>query len=272
MRKRSEKLAAFALGVVAAFAVTALAEPVLAAGGELLYNRVGVSLFGAERYAAGDTFTGENGLEQPASITYVDEKGGLTNYLPIRLIAELLDARIAWNAETSTVELEPPVTGDVSFSQGESGSAAEVASAPVYGTVLGAFEEIDPTAVERDAEALLPTFYINGTRIQAERGGMPEYTKTFSSAKGDCIFFTVTNNGELPQVVRVMRSVSPLSDGTRERFTSVQVEPGQTLTRAFRVAEDANPLQYELMFRVDAASEGSGATDVTLTLEQFVMK
>lgn len=269
MKRRSEKLAVFTLGVLAAFTVSALAEPALAAGQELLYDRVGVSLFGEEYYAAGDPFTGENGETLPASITYVDEKGGATNYLPLRLIAELLDTRIVWNGETNTVELDPPVSDRVSISVGDE-AATEYAAAPAYGVTSGAFEEIDPATVERgDGDS---TFYIYGARIQTERCGMPEYTQSFSILHGNCILFTVTNNGELPQVVRVMRSTSPLSGTSRDSFTRVLLEPGQTLERAFRVSGDANPMQYELLFDVIAPTGGRYPTDVTVSIEQFAMK
>lgn len=268
MKKHLGKSAVFALGMLAAFTVSALAAPVSAAGGQLLYDRIGVSLFGEERYAAGDAFTGENGQALPASITYVDAAGGMTNYLPLRLIAELLNVRIEWDGEHNAVALEAPATGGVEVSQGDAFTETP-AAAPVYGTVLGAFEEIDPTTVERDTETLVPTTYISGTHIQSERYGMPEYRKAFDSAKGDCILFTVTNNGALPQTVRVMRSTSPFSGNSRESFTSVQLEAGQTLCRAFRIAEAADPMQCELIFSVGAPNGGSYETDVTVSLEQF---
>lgn len=270
MRKRSEKLMAFALGVLAAFTVSTLAEPVLAAGSQILYNRVGVSLFDEVRYAAGETFTGENGQELPSSITYVDAAGGMTNYLPVRRIAELFNTRIEWNGAESLVEIDPSNYSGGSYTTGDI-PLETLPTVPVYGTVSGAFEEIDPATVERDTEGVRSSFYMQNARIQTERYGMPEYTANFADPDCNCVFFTVTNNGNEPVAVNVMRSVSPLTSGVVERFTKVQLDPGETITRAFRMAEDADPLQCSLIFNIRPVAV-RGATDVTLTLEQFLAK
>ena len=71
--------------------ICSLAGGASAAGGQVEFNRAGISLFGEDHVRAGESYTAPNGQQVPSVITYVDNAGGKTNYLSVRQISELLN-------------------------------------------------------------------------------------------------------------------------------------------------------------------------------------
>ena len=91
-----KKVLAYFSGVFATVLVLTMVTTALAASGKATFNFVNVSLRGEQKIAAGADITVANGQKVPSSILYTDEKGGKTNYLPIRAISELLGVEIKY--------------------------------------------------------------------------------------------------------------------------------------------------------------------------------
>ena len=105
-----KKVLAYFSGVFATVLVLTMVTTALAASGKATFNFVNVSLRGEQKIAAGSDITVANGQKVPSSILYTDEKGGKTNYLPIRAISELLGVEIKYDSATKTVRLEKQPT------------------------------------------------------------------------------------------------------------------------------------------------------------------
>lgn len=105
-----KKVFAYFSGVFATVLVLTMVTTALAASGKVSFNFVNVSLRGEQKIAAGTDITVANGQKVPSSILYTDEKGGKTNYLPIRAISELLGVEINYDSTTKTVQLEKQTT------------------------------------------------------------------------------------------------------------------------------------------------------------------
>lgn len=105
-----KKVFAYFSGVFATVLVLTMVTTALAASGKVSFNFVNVSLRGEEKIAAGTDITVANGQKVPSSILYTDEKGGKTNYLPIRAISELLGVEINYDSTTKTVQLKKQTT------------------------------------------------------------------------------------------------------------------------------------------------------------------
>lgn len=240
--------------------------------GEVAYNQVNLSVFGKLKAAAGQNYRLSNGLEIPSTINYTSEAGGGTIYVPIRMIAELLNANLTWDNQTKTADFAGfggPVKASIS-SGTEAAPADEIPEKPSYGQKAGAFEEIDPSTVSmrENIEEQIPLNYLKNTRIQYEAdSNFPEYTLKVRPEQGDYIIFTVTNNSQEPRYTSVLHQ-NPLDASHAEPFSRVPVNPGETLVRVFHAGKDANPMDYTLCFDVGKDLDLRASTDVTVSLKQ----
>ena len=267
-----KKLLSFLAGMLTTAMLLTAAVPALAAEGGVEYGQIGIRFFGRQEVEAGDLYTAPNGQQVPSSITYIDAAGGKTNYLSVRQLSELFGVDIRWDASAQSVEIGPASTGgikDVEISSG-TGEAPKrgVSEKPQFGQTIGAFEEIDPGTVSqlKDTEEV-PVSYLKDTRVQYQYSGFPEYTVDVSTEHGQYLIYTVTNNGQKEQYTTVAHK--NIGGSSRERFSSVLVQPGETVVRAFRVDKNANPLSYSLTFGVGGAFDYDLGTDVTVSLEQY---
>lgn len=87
----------FLSGVLCATIVFSLALSALAISGNVSFNLSAIKFDGVVISETGDGYTLPNGCVAPASITYTDEKGGGTTYLPVRRIGELAGVTIDWD-------------------------------------------------------------------------------------------------------------------------------------------------------------------------------
>lgn len=87
----------FLSGVLCATLVFSLALSALAISGNVSFNLSAIKFDGQVISKAGEGYTLSNGCVAPASITYTDEKGGGTTYLPVRRIGELAGVTIDWD-------------------------------------------------------------------------------------------------------------------------------------------------------------------------------
>lgn len=97
----------------------------------------------------------------------------------------------------------------------------------------------------------------------------PGLTMNCLSYAGPYVVFAVTNNGPRTVYSEVRRFVT-ISSGQHEDFTSVAIPAGETLTRVFRILDNANPLQTTLEFDIDAPVDLSPAeNDIVISLLQY---
>lgn len=269
--KRLKENQAFSRGMIAVLAVALLVGSVSAAAGQVSYNQIGIRLFGESKVTAGESFKAANGQEVPSVITYTDAAGGKTNYLSVRQISELLDAEVAWNAETNSVDFAtwngPDVEPRVDIIRIEAGEEvpSPYPNKAELGVTHGAFTEIDPSTVDTSSEPA--STLLKDTRITADRTGFPALSYGFHPAAGKYVVFQVTNNGTTAQAVTVER-MKPVSYDRTEPFTTVTLAPGQTVTRAFSISSDSTQLERALEFGADPIDRPNGI-DITVSLMQY---
>ena len=234
--------------------ICSLAGGASAAGGQVEFNRAGISLFGEDHVRAGESYTAPNGQQVPSVITYVDNAGGKTNYLSVRQISELLNVDINWDAQKNRVNFGQDRSADQKLTIGT--TPPEAGS---QNTVHGPFTEIDP---DKAAGKTLTGVLQDNTRVQTTCG----YSTggTFYPSNGNYIVLTVTNNGSTTQISNAGRARTL---GGFDTFASVRIAPGETLTRAFYIADDAKELESTLSLGV--YDEGVAESDITVSLKQY---
>lgn len=256
-----KKFGSFVAGMAVMLLVVSSVGSVSAASSRVEYNKAGISLFGEDKVLAGEPYKAPNGQEVPSVITYVDVAGGKTNYLSIRQISELLGVEVRWDGQKNRVNLgADPADYVVVGGKEDDGSIPANATKPVLGTVHGPFTEIDPA---KAAGKSLTGVLQDNTKVQTTCGYSLE--GTFYPEDGQYIVLTVTNNGSATQTVVAGRV---LTLGGFEKFTSVDIGAGETLTRAFTIADGAEELESTLAFGVYAKGV-SGLSDITVSLKQY---
>ena len=110
---KKEKITSFLSGVVSCTLVLGLATTALAATGNVSFGRVNVRLNSEEVFAQGEELRTDAGQAIPSSITYTDETGGDTTYVPLSYLSRLLDTPVGWDQASKTVKLgsAPPFPG-----------------------------------------------------------------------------------------------------------------------------------------------------------------
>ena len=102
MKKR---IPSFLAGFLSAILCLSLGLTALAASGAVDFNAVGVSFNGVQISRAGESYTLPSGAQVPGVISYTDQQGGGTTYLPARRIAELMGVEIGWDAPSGCVTI-----------------------------------------------------------------------------------------------------------------------------------------------------------------------
>ena len=100
-----KNIRSFVMGFLCAVLIITLATGVFAVAvrGTLTTAGPSVKVDGTYVVFGSGTFTLGDGCEAPSSLSYRDEKGGGTTYLPIRKVCEALGVSIDWDSETNTV-------------------------------------------------------------------------------------------------------------------------------------------------------------------------
>jgi hypothetical protein len=98
-----KRIPTFVAGMLTAAVIGGLGVGALAASGTVTFNVSNLQLNGQQISAKGENYTLASGQQVPASITYTDETGGGTTYLPVRRIAELLGVDTGWDNATGSV-------------------------------------------------------------------------------------------------------------------------------------------------------------------------
>lgn len=98
-------LRSFLFGTLISSLVFSAVVTASATFGTVEFNRINLTKNGESVFEKEKNFRLPSGQEVPSSISYVDETGGGTTYLPVRRISELFDVSINWDHETGTVIL-----------------------------------------------------------------------------------------------------------------------------------------------------------------------
>lgn len=242
-------------------AVSLFGSALASSGGQVEYNQAGIALSGKDQVRAGESYTAPNGQQVPSVITYVDNAGGRTNYLSVRQISELLGVPVRWNSQKNRIDLGQTASDyETVVKTGDDGAVSENPAKPQTGAVRGPFTEIDPA--DAAGKSLAGTLQDN-TKVQTTCGYSLD--AFFYPDNGNYIVLTVTNNGAADQTVTAGRLLMPSG---YERFTSVNLAAGQTLTRAFFIADGAAELESHLAFGV-YANGANDLSDITVSLKQY---
>lgn len=265
-----KKVSSFLAGAAAAAMLLGLATTAGAQERTVSHSSVNVSVLGQTQIRTGDSFTGKNGAEIPSTLTYSDEKGGITTYVALREIARTLNADVYWDSATRTAHLGEPLPSDAQITTGSAASLpAALAATPEYGLLRGQFTEVRPLDAQkrRDPIALLDNAAFSSVSGFTNQRYyiFPEY--------GDYVEITVTNHGAPVSVnVAAPRYVSTGWPGSDEQFTPVRLETGKTITRAFSAASDRSYAQSFLWLTVEAIGSGASEqplTDITVHITQY---
>jgi hypothetical protein len=96
----------FIAGIISTLIVMVLIIPAMAESlQQIRFNMVNIELNETQITAKDQDYTLDSGVSVPNSLSYIDENGGSTTYLPLRKLAELLSLNVDWVGETGTVVL-----------------------------------------------------------------------------------------------------------------------------------------------------------------------
>ncbi len=104
----------FISGALVSALVLGGAVSALAVSSNVSFNLSAIKFNGEVISEVGEGYALSNGCVAPASITYTDEKGGGTTYLPARRVSELLGVDIGWDSASGAVTIgdAAPATPD----------------------------------------------------------------------------------------------------------------------------------------------------------------
>lgn len=248
-------------GMLTVVLLAAMAGTALAAGGKLQVSSAGVVVIDQAKVEPGGTYT--VGKEQiPGVVDYEAANGKSYHYLPAQMLTDYLNIWNNWSEKRKSVvlgatmegvELEAKVVTDEE-QLNERPKTAEL------GLHVGPFTEVSPSLVDTTKK---PTQVIDDkTRAQSITG----YGSSgiFLPENGKYILLTITNNGT--SQARCQAGL-PITLGVWDRFPSVALDPGKTITRAFEIAEGTTAEAAEFVY--SASPTLTDEVDVTVTLMQY---
>lgn len=236
---KKAKIIPFLSGILCCTLVFGLATTALALSGSVSFNEVNLTLNRKKAFSKGDTLTNDTGRSIPSSITYTDEDGGGTTYIPLAYVSRLLDTQIAWDQATQTVKLGYGAVGEGSGTSSGGGSLTEGASGGLtdlplnaIGSTAAPFKEIAPVMPkegERYSYAIAPTDY---TSQEGYENAVP-----LSVGSGKYCSITVTNHNDYPLLFTLGRQYN---QSTEKIYTHIPA--GQTVTRTVQIEEQPGAL------------------------------
>lgn len=262
----------FMAGMFTVALIAAMAGTALAAGGKLQAGGAGVVVLDKVKVEPGGTYT--VGKEKiPGVVDYQAANGKTYRYLPAQMFTDYLGIWNSWSEKRNSVVLGATMEGAeletrVIIGDKETLKDNMLNRRPKtaeLGLSVGPFTEVSPSLVDTTKK---PTQVVDDkTRAQSITGY--GNSGTFLPENGKYILLTVTNNGT--SQARCQAGL-PITLGVWERFPSVALDPGKTITRAFQIAEGATAEAAEFVYSVSPtlsvtyAPEGA---DVTVSLMQY---
>lgn len=257
----------FTVALIAAMAGTALA-----AGGRLQASTAGVVVLDQMKVEPGGTYTvGKETI--PGVVDYEAANGKTYRYLPVEMFTDYLNVWNSWSEQRKSIVLGATMEGQKLQVQTVTGDKETLKDEMLnrrpqtaeLGLSVGPFTEVSPSLVDTTKK---PTQIIDDkTRAQSITGF--GNSGIFLPENGKYILLTITNNGTTQ--VRCQAGL-PMTLGVWDRFPSVALEPGKTLTRAFQIAEGTTAEDAEFVYTAGPtlsttfAPEGA---DVTVSLMQY---
>ena len=239
-----KKLLTYVMTLCIGFSLALLCGNAEAISARITYNTSNFSVFnGTPQIQSGESYVAANGQEVPSSILYTDEAGGISNFLSVSRIAELLDADVRWDSKTNTVDFGTATT-----------PAPDTENHPFTELVWSEGVEHSENAWEHLKEA----------SFQSESA----FSQTFQCRPdlGEYVLVQVTNQGEKPVSFAVSR-VKTI--GQRQDFPTDVVQPGETLCRVFSVDESGNELTSNLNITVRPVQGADSAPlDIVVDVSQ----
>jgi len=257
-----------ASGLLGLLLLASLAGSAFAAGGTAKVSKAGIMYYDTVEVEPGEEYTDSAGNQIPAALAYTDSAGKTTNYLPVPMLQELLDMEIKWKENYNSIVFGY-LGEDMEITSGfsQEGDMPTYPSKPVLGIQDGPYTEIDPSVVDRTKG--FSVMSADKARIQSFTGSGE--VDSFSPLNGQYIVYEVTNNSS--DVVRsVVRRVRTLPGTEAQKFTTVDIQPGETLVRAFQLDSDAEDMACTLGFYAGIPPYKASAdniTDVTISLMQY---
>lgn len=267
------RFSSFLAGVLSVTLVFSLVTSALAFAGQVSFGGVNIAVFGQKQVDAAESFATVGGAQVPSSLTYTDEAGGGTVYLPMRLMAELLDTDIAWRADSKTVDFggREPSEGDVEISLGgvvvvpggEADPITKIVDAPAFGIQNGPFTEVEPSAEHKEGKS--HATFLDNADFSSTTGFLNQ--DYFGDAQFDYIEITITNHGA--PVGFMVSQANVLSGAINEFFSNVRLETGESMTRAFTISGDHSDLSRWLRLSVDTIGSPGKVTDITANVAMY---
>ena len=87
-------------GFLSATLVFACISSAMAMSGTVNFSQVTLAMNGRAVFSKGESLKASNGQSIPSSISYIDETGGGTTYLPLAYVSRLLDTPVSWDGTT----------------------------------------------------------------------------------------------------------------------------------------------------------------------------
>lgn len=229
----------FLSGILCCSLVFGLATTALAASGTVSFNMVNLTLNRKEAFSKGEELTNDSGRAIPSSITYTDEAGGGTTYIPLTYVSRLLDTQISWDQTTQTVKLGYGAVGEGSSGTGSGGSLTEGSSGGLTelplnaaGSTAAPFSEvtpIQPPTEGRHSYAIAPTEY---TSQEGYQNSVP-----LSIGNGEYCSITVTNHNDYPLLFTLGRQYNQSAE---KIYTHIPA--GATVTRTVHIDEQTGAI------------------------------
>ena len=232
---KKERITAFISGVLCCALVFSLATTALAVTGAVSFGTVNLKLNRKPVFEQGAELTNDAGRAIPSSITYTDEGGGDTTYLPLAYVSRLLDTQIGWEQATKTVKLGYGAVGEGSGEAGSGGSVTEGPSSgltdlPLHaaGSIAAPFAEIEPISTD---DMTRISYAIAPTDITSQDGY--ENAVPMSAGNGKYCSITVTNHNDYPLSFALGRQYNQSAE---EIYTHIPA--GETVTRTVQFEKE----------------------------------
>ena len=96
----------FACGFICAVIMLSFATAAMAASGQISFNTISFNINGLNIAEKGEYIIANSGAKIPSVIAYEDETGGVTNYIPVRLVAQQLDLPLSWDGNSFNLGMD----------------------------------------------------------------------------------------------------------------------------------------------------------------------
>lgn len=259
-----KNLKSFFSGMLAMAMVMALTGTAFAAAGKLQAGTSGIVVMDQVKVKPGEEYT-VDGKKIPAVVTYSDTSGKIHNYVPVNMVSDYLDIPTGWSEKQNSVVLGPTNEGAeyhiTTSDDPDNPIRNSIVKTPVLGAKVGPLTEIDPKTVDTSGGPLL--ILEDETKVETYNGF--DSSVRANAMHGKHLLLTITNNGTNPLVSRAGRTFT--LNGF-EGLSSVKVEPGQTLVRAFEIDDEVDRIRNNFISSI-MQYYNTEKLSVTVSLMQY---